>query len=286
MGPGFFMEYARLAYLFAVLPVLKVLVVFFPFFLCGLVIRFLKERIDTVLINEYGRIPYFIFAALGTPVHELSHIIASLLFGHKVKRFSLFFPRRDGQLGYVEHAYNPDSLYQRVGCFFIGMAPVVMGCAFFFLLTRLFFPGFRFADEIYVSFKGVASLKSISALSSFFSGLAVFFKSFIMEFIGRIAAGDWKPVFYLLLTTGIGSHMFPSRADFSGTVPGIIVLYTVIVVSNFVLFLLSVHFDRVVAMGIAWTALWVNIMLLIILVLAFAGVALYAPVLIKRALSS
>lgn len=67
---------------------------------------------------------------IGTVLHEFSHFIMCILFRHKIKQVKFFRPiqsKKDGVLGYVSHGYNPNSLYQKVGNFFIGIAPVIVG---------------------------------------------------------------------------------------------------------------------------------------------------------------
>lgn len=86
---------------------------------------------DSVMIGGfYGQV---IFGGLGVIVHELSHLIVALLFGHHIQSVCLLhIPRasdpHDRGLGYVGHVWNDDSMYQKVGNVFIGIAPVV-GCA-------------------------------------------------------------------------------------------------------------------------------------------------------------
>ena len=48
--------------------------------------------------------------------------------------------RADGILGYVRYAYDPGSLWQRLGSFFVGIAPMVLGVAAILLLLRLLTP--------------------------------------------------------------------------------------------------------------------------------------------------
>jgi len=63
---------------------------------------------------------------IGTPIHELSHAIVAKLFGFKVISISLFKPEPGtGVLGYVEYQYNKTSFFDNVGCFWVGVAPLV-----------------------------------------------------------------------------------------------------------------------------------------------------------------
>ena len=76
------------------------------------------------------RIQLYLFGLLGTVVHEGSHVIACLLFRHRVHRVKWFDAQAtDGALGLVEHSYDPTSSYQRVGTIVIGLAPLIVGAS-------------------------------------------------------------------------------------------------------------------------------------------------------------
>ncbi|WP_295728702.1 hypothetical protein [uncultured Limosilactobacillus sp.] len=95
-----------------------------------------NKRLSISLGGFYGQI---ILGGLGIIIHELSHLITALLFGHRIKRVSLLhIPNanvsNDRGLGYVSHVWNDKSYYQKIGNFFIGIAPVI-GCAFVMLLS-------------------------------------------------------------------------------------------------------------------------------------------------------
>jgi hypothetical protein len=61
-------------------------------------------------------------------VHELSHAAMCLVFFHRIRRIRVSAPRtKGGRMGYVVHTYNPRSVYQRIGRFFIGAAPLIVG---------------------------------------------------------------------------------------------------------------------------------------------------------------
>lgn len=74
----------------------------------------------------FGHKSIYLTGWIGTPVHEISHVIMCMIFGHKVEEVSLFKPESEsGVLGYVVHRYDSKSFYQSVGCLFIGIAPLL-----------------------------------------------------------------------------------------------------------------------------------------------------------------
>ena len=76
------------------------------------------------------RMHLYLFGLLGTVIHEGSHVLACLLFRHRIHQVKWFDAQAtDGALGSVEHSYNAASSYQRVGTIVIGIAPLLVGAA-------------------------------------------------------------------------------------------------------------------------------------------------------------
>lgn len=121
-------------YLIAVLgvPVLTVVVLTY-------INRNSKER----LAQRFGPKSIVYVGGLGVIVHELSHLLVALLFGHHINRFRLLItdvPDSGGVLGYVNHSWNKKNYYQFLGNALIGTAPI-FGCAMVLvLLTRWLVP--------------------------------------------------------------------------------------------------------------------------------------------------
>ena len=81
---------------------------------------------------------------LGTPIHEISHLLACWAFRMKVVEVQLFEPDYQSMsLGYVKYSFNESSVYQRVGCFFVGLAPLAGGMGMILALAWLLIPGFQ-----------------------------------------------------------------------------------------------------------------------------------------------
>lgn len=100
-------------------------------FLAPAVIIFVIDR----LISYLSKDAFAVYAAtgvVGTPIHELSHATACLLFGMRIMKVKLFSPdRTTGMLGYVHFAYNPSSTLHAVGLVVQGIAPLIGAYAIF-----------------------------------------------------------------------------------------------------------------------------------------------------------
>src|SRR6476646_4771649 len=83
---------------------------------------------------------HLFFGWLGTTIHEIAHLLAALVFGHRVVGFRPFtLDPRAAVRGSVTTEPNYGSLYQYIGMFFIGIAPVVFGTlVIYFALFFLF----------------------------------------------------------------------------------------------------------------------------------------------------
>lgn len=95
----------------------------------------LQSVIFKLSYQLFGRRVVYISAWIGTPVHELSHALFCLLFGHKIKKMVLFRPDKQGLLGSVTHSYNRRNPWQVMGNFMIGIAPLFGGLCALYLLT-------------------------------------------------------------------------------------------------------------------------------------------------------
>lgn len=99
----------------------------------GTVTVIISRSNKTMVVELDGYRAQIIFGWLGVIIHELSHLLLALLFGHHIGKVSLVrFPDphnpQDNSLGYVSHSWNEHNFYQRAGNLFIGIAPVI-GCS-------------------------------------------------------------------------------------------------------------------------------------------------------------
>ena len=166
--------------------ILFLLIGVLPWIAVALVMQLLSNSIRKSLAKIFGIQGYIYLTAPGVMLHEIGHAVFCLIFRHKIVEMKLFSPEEDGTLGYVNHSYNPNSFYQRIGNFFIGTGPIWFGVAVLSLISWLLLP-----NEMQIS--------------NFFS----------LNFWGR-----WQSYIWLYLALTISSHITLSPPDFAGSVDG------------------------------------------------------------------
>lgn len=185
-------------------------------FLFGFAVSLCNKRFYANF-GDYGKLVCYVTGAVGTPLHECAHALFCVLFGHKVTAVKLFqIDSADGTLGYVNHSYNPKNIYQRIGNFFIGIAPITVISAVLYLLAWLLLPEWTAGIKIVIDFTGgVAAFGA--ACGDIFSAVPIFFTY----------AGTWQ--WWALVVAGItlALHMTLSKADIKGALGGLIFLLIV-----------------------------------------------------------
>ena len=186
----------------------------------GLLYKFVGWKISTYIQRIFGWTGYCILGSVGVTYHELSHLITAVLFRHKISAVRLFRPfqgKVDGTLGYVNHSWNNRSLYQKIGNFFIGTAPMLFGAGLFFVILRVAYP---------TSFTDAAEMSEI-------------FGSLVFAFINMLKPENfftmWTPI-VILIAIFICPYIHMSWEDIKGAASGAITL----IIAAFILSLISV----------------------------------------------
>lgn len=89
------------------------------FTLHNVLMRLAAER---VMSNRLSRGIYLSAGLIGTPLHEISHLLVAICSGHRITGIKLFSWNSGA---YVMHEYNPRSTFHQLGSFFIAIAPLV-----------------------------------------------------------------------------------------------------------------------------------------------------------------
>jgi len=184
-------------------------------FLIGFALYFVSGFRSRAFAASVGsKAELFLTGWIGIPVHEMGHAVFCFIFRHKITEAKFFSPEKDGTMGYVRHEYNPKSTYQKIGNFFIGIAPMLFGTLTIYALLGILLPQYL-PQEL----SGSIMRTDWEIFKNFFS-----FENF----------GNWKFWVFIYLSFGIASHMKLSAQDFKGATGGFITLLCLIFLVNLI----------------------------------------------------
>lgn len=223
-----------------------------------------------LLVSQFGFRSLYPTAIIGTPVHELSHAILAVLFRHEVAKVKLFSPDpKTGVLGYVQHGYR-NTIYQLCGCFFIGIAPLIVGAGVIFVANALFFP---VVNTLFLAIDERAISGGFSTLFSSF----IFFETVSIESLeGILHALDdasFIDIMWIYLIVAVSVHMGPSTADLRNALPGVIALSIIIV-------LLAIIFQSEISYHLLSIRENISVFTKILLIACYANVAFMVGILL------
>ncbi len=179
--------------------------------------------------RRFGSKSLMITGFIGVPIHELSHGLIALLFGHKITEVKLFQkPDANGTMGYVKHSYRKNNLYHEIGNFFIGIAPMFGGTISIIALMR-FTIARSYFNLIEILEKG---LKFEVLNKEVFYNILLLYRSFLKNIF--LIENFKNPYFYLFLFLSIciASHISLSKADVKGASKGLGVIFLLLLILN------------------------------------------------------
>ena len=201
----------------------QIMFVFGIVVLCGLFISFCNKCLyDACGDAAFGMVRFTGY--IGTPVHELSHALMCLLFGHTVTKMKLVnSDKRSRTLGYVEHTYYKTNLYHQIGNYFIGVAPILAGGAAVLLFVWLFLP--QMLSEMTGAVRSLAGLESVPAVISDVWKLL----------FDKVNFANIRYWLALVFSVAVVIHMEISRSDFQSGLRGLLVLAVMLLVTDLIL---------------------------------------------------
>ncbi len=242
---------------------------FLGIFIFGLLIHFISQLTFKSLGNTFGPGGTYVVAWLGTPIHELGHALFCLIFLHKIDDIQFFKPdEQTGTLGYVYHRWNPKNPWHVIGNFFIGIGPIVLGCAVLFGLFYFLIPD---SGSVWNTINN--SISGIEKGSSITSYLAVFGDSALAIVRLIFTSGNlttWQFWVFLYLSICVASNVRLSWADIKGSLSGLGCIVLPFLILNLILMLAGYGNDTfstytTSALGVVYS------LLILALILALIG---------------
>jgi len=186
---------------------------FGPLFLIGFALYWVSKLRNQALAQSIGgKACLFLTGWVGTPVHQAGQALFCFIFRHKITEIKFFASQKDGTTGHVKHEYNSRSLYQRVGNFFISIAPMFFGAFVIYILLWIFLPWCVPQDMG----EGVGK-----------TGLEIFKNIFNPNNFG-----NWRFWVFFYLSLSVASHATLDAHDLKGAVPSFLILICLILVTN------------------------------------------------------
>lgn len=214
-----FVSFLELLYLFGVIIAV------------GLVLGVLERYSNTYLIKAFGSRGVMLTAWIGTPIHEIGHLIQCFIWGHRVTRIKLLqLNSPSGVLGFVEHQYNRNSWYQQAGNFFIGLGPIFSGIGSIILSMYFLVPEtyHAFVNEIHWHVT-IGNLEF--TFVKIITGAVLIIYKTLFTVDNLINPLFW---IFLIIAICISSHIALSRADIEGAAKGLITIYFLLLLFNFI----------------------------------------------------
>jgi len=201
-----------------------------PALLLIALLSWLSGWVQRLAITAFGRTTYLmLFGWMGTTIHEIGHLLTALLFGHQIASFRPFAPNaKTGVLGSVDTKYHTGNLYQHIGLFFIGIAPVVFGTLVIYLALYVLFRDQMAEVWRAIDRRSAMNGPGLGAILS--SGLA--FLGFVLSPWNLL---DWRFYLFMYIAFSIGSSIRLSNADVTAATPGCLTCIVLLFLFNTVL---------------------------------------------------
>ncbi|PDY46367.1 hypothetical protein [Bacillus pseudomycoides] len=197
--------------------------------LVGFVLGYLESLTRTYWMRAFGRKGFLLTAWIGVPIHEFGHAFMCLLFRHQIIAIQLFPTNtNNGYLGYVRHQYNQRSIYQRIGNFFIGIAPIFSG------MITLVISMYYFVPQSYSLFINALKTNAQAASINIDTLQNIFLSSMLLLKSLFTVSNLFNPLFWLFLFIAIciSTHIALSKPDIEGSLDGIITMFILLFLFN------------------------------------------------------
>ena len=186
-----------------------------PYIILAFFMHFMSISLREGIAKRSSGNGWLYLTSPGVVVHELGHVLFCLIFKHKVTEVKLFEcdPNKHS-LGHVNHRYDPDSYYQRIGNFFIGTGPIWFGVACIFILSKFLLPAGMIGTG---------------------DDLRVLLKTFLSGFFTAEFWLSWKTWLWFYLSFSIFAHVTLSKADLDGAKDGLLLLIALVFLGSILL---------------------------------------------------
>lgn len=195
------------------------------FLIFGLLFKLLSSEIQKLEIDLFGLFSYIIIYPF-VIIHELSHLIMAIIFTNRITEVKLLNFSNDNTLGYVSFSkvnsnFKIRNLYQNIGDFYVGLAPIIIGSGLFLIISKfinndLFNSIIKLSEKNETIFDLLASFKNVNNLHYIFNFnfILVILIIFSISSLFLLSKSDWEGCLqgipYLVMTMFVVNVFFNS----------------------------------------------------------------------------
>ncbi len=201
-------------------------------FIFGLLIHCISQLTFKSLERTFGSKGVYFVAWLGTPIHELGHALFCIIFLHRIVDIRFFKPDPvTGTLGYVSHTWNKGNPWAVLGNFFIGIGPVLLGCAVLFATFYFLIPdSAQVWDSIIFKVGEIGESNSMGDYWSVFQSSSLALVKIIFT-LSNLAC--WQFWVFVYLSICVASNIRLSLSDIKGSLSGLGCIVLIFLLINF-----------------------------------------------------
>jgi len=212
---------------------LQIIILLGPLLILAVLMNLVSKQTKKYSFLLFGTKTYlYIFGWLGVSIHELGHALFCILFKHKIEKMVLFQPNgTGGALGYVNHSYNKNSIYQNIGNLFIGIGPILLGSILLYVITYYLY-GFKIEMEA-IDFKKIIVF-DLYAVKLFANTAMQQLNAFLFNVFYGNTSTWWKSLIFIYCLYAIGSSITLSKPDVYGASLGFIFFLIILFLFNLI----------------------------------------------------
>jgi hypothetical protein len=218
---------------------------------------------------------HLLFGWIGSSVHETGHAVAAKMFGHQIAEFRPFVLNPNAQVkGYVIHGWHTSNIFQSIGNFFVGIAPVVFGPLVIFLSAYLLF-----WNEISLMLRRMTfdADRAGPVLGHVFSA-SLAFLGFLFSPAHLL---DWRLYVFLYIAFAIGTSIRLSPPDIEGARGGCLIIVMLLFMFNLVLLPMGIASEATFTWLSPYYTYFYVVLVLVMLLNLLAALLLWLPASIR-----
>lgn len=221
---------------------LQILLILFFF---GVLFSYIEKKNSASIYRVFGMNGLIFTGFIGTIVHEFSHMVFCTIFRHEITEFALFRPyksRYDGIMGYVNHSCNKNSIYQRVGNFFIGIAPIIFGTGLLILCMWILVPS-AFDDVSAVFSKNMQYMSHIHSIKDSINIYISIVAAIIVNLNPFKQTNVVGYIVFLYIMYSVTTHMDLSKEDLINSRSGLFVFIVMLYIITLIFTVLGIQYE-------------------------------------------